>query len=124
MPRFAPADATVHEMHGSRFHSFVSPSRGSSQLCAWRVDVAGGSTGAEHTVSHEEVFLVLSGRASLTLDGERHDLVAGMVAVAPAGSSVRLDNGTREAASLWVTTSAGLTARTPSGDEIVPPWTH
>ena len=39
-------DAEVFETHGVRFSSFVRPSRGSDQLCAWRVDVPAGPGGS------------------------------------------------------------------------------
>ncbi len=124
MPVLPQHAATVHEMHGSRFHAFVSPSLGSSQLCAWRVEVAPGQRGAPHTVTHEEVFLALAGAAALTLDGERHDVRAGDVVLVPAGSTLRLDNPADEPATLWVTTSVGLTAVTEDGQRITPPWTR
>lgn len=48
------ADATVHAMHGSTFTSFVSPSRGSEQLCAWRLEIAPDTEGVEHVVTRRD----------------------------------------------------------------------
>ena len=99
------------------------PSAGSAELCAWRTTVAPGTTGQPHIVNHEEVFLVLAGTPTMTLDGTPTRLAPGSVVFVPAGSSVRLDNDADEEAQLWVTTVVGLTASTPAGDRIVPPWT-
>ncbi|MGF7122056.1 cupin domain-containing protein [Rhodococcus sp. BE178] len=85
----------------------MAPSRGSRQLCAWRTDLAPGSDGAPHTVSHEEVFLVLHGSPTVTLDGRRTPLAAGDVVLVPEAATVQLDNHGDGTASLWVTTSVG-----------------
>ncbi|MGO4203228.1 cupin domain-containing protein [Rhodococcus sp. TAF43] len=102
----------------------MAPSRGSRQLCAWRTDLAPGSDGAPHTVSHEEVFLVLHGSPTVTLDGRRTPLAAGDVVLVPEAATVQLDNHGDGTASLWVTTSVGLTATTADGGIITPPWTR
>lgn len=124
MPVFTIDDARVHQMHGARFDSVVAPSAGSAELCAWRTTVAPGTSGQAHTIDHEEVFLVLTGTPTITLDGTSTPLAPGSVVFAPAGSSVRLDNDAAGEAQLWVTTVVGLTASTPGGDRIVPPWTR
>ena len=124
MPVLKSTDCTPHHMHGSQFSSYVAPSLGSSQLCAWRVEVAPSTTGAAHTVSHEEVFLALTGSPIITLDGHPQPLSPGDVVFIPAGTTLRLDNPSDQAATLWVTTPVGLTARTPEGQTITPPWTQ
>ncbi len=67
MPVVHAADAVIHDMHGSRFTSYAAPSRGSAELCAWRLDVAPGSQGVTHAVSREEILFVLSGTLHVTL---------------------------------------------------------
>ena len=69
MPVVRPADAALFETHGSRFLSFVSPSKGSSQLCAWQLTVPANVRGVTHRPSREEVLLVLAGELQVTLDG-------------------------------------------------------
>jgi quercetin dioxygenase-like cupin family protein len=113
-----------HRMHGAVFHSYVAPSRGSHELCAWKVSVDPGVRGQGHEITREEVFLALTGAPSLTVDDRTTTLAPGDVVLAPAGSTVRLDNDGQEAADLWVTTSVGLTARLADGQEIAPPWTR
>ena len=131
MPVVRASDATVHDMHGARFNSYAAPSRGTGELCAWRTDLPPGSAGVPHTVSQEEIVLVLSGTLHVTLtDG--HDASgdsttamtgqAGDVFVVPAGATVRVGTPDGKAASAWVTTNAGLKATLADGSTITPPW--
>lgn len=109
-------------MHGVRFVSHAASALGSKELCAWRCEVPAGSGGQPHTISREEVFLILSGTLELTIDGASRLLGEGDVAIAPAGSLLAVANPTEEPAGMWVTTSVGLTAILPDGSRISPPW--
>ncbi|MDY6809705.1 MAG: cupin domain-containing protein [Actinomycetota bacterium] len=122
MPVLNAGEREVYEMHGSRFDSYVAPSRGSRELCAWRTTIASGQAGTAHVVDHEEVFLVLEGAPVVALDGHSVAAEPGWVILVPAGSSVRLDNPHTEAAVIWVCTVVGLTATTAAGEAISPPW--
>jgi len=121
MPVVRPADATQFETHGARFSSYAAPSRGSSQLCAWRLDVPAGLEGVTHRPSREEVLLVLDGELRITLDGTQADLRQGDVVLVPVDSELRVDGGPT-GASAWVTTTPGLEAVTADGSRIAPPW--
>ncbi|MGW0037064.1 cupin domain-containing protein [Gordonia sp. NPDC003376] len=111
-----------HRLHGADFDSFVSPSSGSRELCAWRTTIGPGQAGAEHTIDHEEVFLVLAGEPVIRLDGAAATPTSGEVVFAPAGSSVAVDNPGPDPVTMWVTTVVGLTATMAGGDPISPPW--
>jgi len=115
------ADATVFQMHGSRFHSYASPTRGQAQLCAWRLEIEASQPGVAHQVSHEEILLVLSGSAVVTISGDEHTVHPGDVIVFPAKASVQIST-VGEGLTAWVTTSVGLTAVTSDGQVIRPPW--
>lgn len=121
MPVIRPADAMTFETHGSRFLSFVSPSKGSTQLCAWQLTIPAGLRGVAHRPSLEEVLLVLDGELQVTLDGEYAALHRGDAVLVPAGSELRVDAGP-DGASAWVTTTPGLEAVTVDGTRISPPW--
>ena len=124
MPVIHSADAVVHEMHGARFVSYAAPSRGSAELCAWRVELPAGSVGVAHTITREEIFCVLSGTLRVTLDGAPSVVASGDVVVLGAGSTVSLDNPGDSLATGWVTTSVGLQAELGDGTRITPPWTQ
>jgi mannose-6-phosphate isomerase-like protein (cupin superfamily) len=123
MPVIRANDAVEHHVHGGTFSSFVAPSRGSAQLCAWRLIVPGDVQGVAHRPTREEVLLILDGAMSVTLDGETSDLSPGDVAVVPAGSEVCVDTGPT-GATAWVTTTGGLEAVMPDGSRFAPPWAN
>ena len=123
MPVIRSADAVVHDLHGSRFTSFANPAGGSRELCAWRLEVAGGTIGVPHRVTREEVLFVLSGELRVPLDDHPLQLAAaGDAIVVPAGSRFGVDNPSAEPATAWVTTSVGLEAVLADGTWISPPW--
>ena len=115
------ADRTTFETHGSTFHSYVSPSRGSTQLCAWRLEVPAGLRGAAHRPTREEVLLVLEGELTVCVDGNTAVLGPADVAVVPADSELRVDGGP-EGAAVWVSTTPGLEAVLADGSRLAPPW--
>jgi len=121
MPVVRAADAASFEMHGSRFLSYVSPSRGSSQLCAWQLTVPAGLRGVAHKPSREEVLLVLEGELQVTIDGHHSALHRGDAVLVPADCEFRVDAGP-DGACAWVTTTPGLEAVTADGSRIRPPW--
>ncbi|MDA2805659.1 cupin domain-containing protein [Nocardiopsis suaedae] len=122
MPLIRPGDARVHRLHGAEFTGFANSATGAAELRAWQLDVPGGTEGAEHTVTREEVFLILDGEPALTIDGRAERLAPGDVALVPALSRIRLDNPGDAPARMWVTASAGLAAVMADGSLIRPPW--
>lgn len=122
MPVIRPAGAVAFAAHGSRFLASVSPSAsGSSQLCAWRLDVPADLQGTTHRPTREEVLLVLEGELHVTLDGVSSRLRPGDVALVPPDSELRVDAGP-DGASAWVTTTPGLEAVLADGSRFAPPW--
>ena len=110
------------QLHGSTFTSYVAPASGSTELCAWRLDVAPGSIGVPHRVSREEVVLVTAGELEVDIDGSVRSVATGEVVLVPAGVWFAVSGGP-DGASAWVTTSVGLTATLRDGETITPPWT-
>lgn len=123
MPVFRSTDVVRFETHGSVFLSYVAPSRGSRELCAWQLDVPADLQGVAHRPSREEVMLLLDGALSVTIDGVATQLRPGDVALVPANSELRVDSGPA-GASAWVTTTPGLEAVTGDGTRLAPPWAH
>jgi quercetin dioxygenase-like cupin family protein len=116
-----PADAVPFEMHGSRFLSYVSPSKGSSQLCAWQLAVPADLRGVAHRPTKEEILLVLDGELHVTVDGKSSALSRGDAVFVRSGSELLVDAGPT-GATAWVTTTPGLEAVTADGTRISPPW--
>lgn len=121
MPFVRRSDAVSFETHGSRFLSYVSPSKGSTDLCAWQLTIPADLRGVAHRPNREEILLVLDGELRVTLDGRCSALRPGDAVLVPAGSDLRVDAGP-QGASAWVTTTPGLQAVTADGVSISPPW--
>ncbi|MDX3532382.1 cupin domain-containing protein [Streptomyces sp. ID05-39B] len=124
MPFIRSADAVTHEIHGVRFVSYATPRTGSKELAAWRGEIPPGTKAAAHTVSREEIFLVLVGELALTLDGRTERVGAGDTVIINAGSTLSVENPTDHTAITWVTTSVGLTAELADGTVLTPPWAN
>jgi mannose-6-phosphate isomerase-like protein (cupin superfamily) len=122
MPIYRGAEAVEHRLHGSVFRAYASPSNGSRELCAWRVEIAAGVTGVPHRVGRDEVLMISAGELSISLDGVAGRVAAGDVLVVPAGTEFRADNEGSVTVEAWVTTTAGFEATLPDGSTIVPPW--
>ncbi|MEU9667834.1 cupin domain-containing protein [Streptomyces bobili] len=124
MPFIRSSDAVTHEIHGARFVSYATPRTGSKELAAWRGEIPPGTKAPAHTVSREEIFLVLVGELTLTLDGRTERVGAGDTVIINAGSTLSVENPTDHTAITWVTTSLGLTAELADGTVITPPWAN
>ncbi len=115
------ADAVVHEMHGFRFASVATPSRGTRALAVWTVAAPAGSESPCHTMSEEEVLVVQAGRVVAHVGDEHWELRPGDGVVVPAGEPFQLRNPYDEDAALLACTSAGM--RATVGDTVLtPPW--
>ena len=124
MPVIHAAESVVHQMHGTSFTSYASPARGSRELCAWRIEIPGGTEGVPHHVSREEVLCVLSGTLRVTLDGQAEDAAAGDVVLVPAGARFGASNLAAGPATACATTTVGFAGVLPDGSWFTPPWTR
>ncbi|WP_216893780.1 cupin domain-containing protein [Nocardia alni] len=116
------AEAQVHHVHNARFTSYIRPDTGSSELCVWQLEVEPGSEGAGHRVLREEAFVLLDGEVLFTLDGQAHRLEVGDAVLAPAKSTIRLDNPGSRPARLLVSVPVGFSAEMADGTTMTPPW--
>jgi quercetin dioxygenase-like cupin family protein len=107
--------AELHEFGGFAFRPLAVPSRGTSEIALWTVDVPEGGDGTPHSVSKEEVFYVLSG--SVTIQGQTAG--AGDAIVVPPNTELSLTGGP---ARVLVATSVGIKGTLADGQTITPPW--
>lgn len=121
MPVSTLATAETIRFHGLTARPIAVPSRGSTELAVWHLEVAPGQGGEEHAVDREEVFVVRSGRLYGTLGGEPCEAGPGDALIVPPGVPFRLGNDGDESAHVLVCTSAGVTA-TLNGRTVEPPW--
>jgi quercetin dioxygenase-like cupin family protein len=60
--------APTHDLGPTRFTSLATPSRGSSETSVWLVEIQPDTPATPHSLTHEEVFVVLGGEARVRLD--------------------------------------------------------
>ena len=110
------------DLPGVQFTGLAAPSRGSREVCTWRITVAAGLDSPQaHTLDRDEIFMVTSG--ALQLAADTPPVRAGDVAVVPAGMPIQLGNPGAEPAEAYVVIGAGFTATMADGTSVgTPPW--
>ncbi len=100
----------------------AAPSRGAKQTCAWRFTMAPGAPASLHMVDREEIFVLLSGAARVTIDDAEHDLAAGDALVVPPHTSFAVGNPHAEPLEMIAVLPVGGRAIMPGQAPFVPPW--
>jgi len=101
----------------------AAPSRGASETCVWRITIEPGTPATPHAISREEIFVALSGEASIELDGRSQALTPGDALVVPAGETFALSNPGAEPFTALAVVPVGSQAVLPGGERFCPPWT-
>ncbi|MFB7174275.1 cupin domain-containing protein [Streptomyces sp. NPDC056254] len=70
--------------------ALATPSRGSSELSTWHVDMPAGATGPEHSVSREQVWTLTAGSLEVTCGDRTEKVTAGRTLVLPADAPRRI----------------------------------
>jgi mannose-6-phosphate isomerase-like protein (cupin superfamily) len=113
-PRFGEDGVTVTGL--------ASPSRGSATVSAWRVVLAPGAGSPEHTLTSDEAFVALRGRARVELDGAAHDLAAGDCLVVAPERPFTIRNDGPEPFEAVCCMAAGGQAVVAGQGAFAPPW--
>jgi mannose-6-phosphate isomerase-like protein (cupin superfamily) len=116
------AQAPTFELSGVTFTGLAAPSRGSADVCTWRITVAPGlRSDQSHRIDRDEIFMVTAGELRITPDGEL--LRAGDAAVVPAGAPIAVENPADEPAEAYIAIAANFTATMADGTVVgTPPW--
>jgi mannose-6-phosphate isomerase-like protein (cupin superfamily) len=115
-------DAPRFALQGVEFEGIAAPSRGSGDVCTWRITVEPGLRSPEpHTLDSAEVFMVIAG--SIQLSPESDTVGPGDAAIVPAGMPIQLCNPGDIPAEVYVAIRAGFSAKAADGSPIGPlPW--
>ena len=123
MPVIHAPSAPTHELGGTSFTSLATPSRGGTDMTSvWRVAIAPGTTPTPHSLTREEIFVVLRGQAEVTIDDARQTAGAGDTIVVPADVPFVLHNSGTEPLELLCCLPVGGQARLADGTLLTPPW--
>jgi mannose-6-phosphate isomerase-like protein (cupin superfamily) len=122
MPVVATPDTPTHDLGSTRFTSLASPTRGSRETSVWQVEIDAEAEPTPHSVSREEVFVVLSGTASVRIDGVEQTAASGDAIIVPPGVSFELRNGGLPPLRLLCCMPVGGQACIADGPPFTPPW--
>jgi quercetin dioxygenase-like cupin family protein len=121
MTVISSSTAPTFDAGGTFVVGLASPSRGSREIAAWRLRLAPGTASPEHTLTHEEVFVALSGAATATLDGAEHRVAAGDALVVSPGVPFRIATAGAEPFEAVACMRCGGLAQI-GADAFPPPW--
>jgi len=122
MPVIQAPSSPTHDIGDARFTSLATPSRGSIETAAWLVEIDPGAPAAPHSLTREEIFIVLSGAASVRIDGVDTAATTHDAIVIPAGVEFELSNRGQQPVRLLCCFPVGGEARLPDGTMLTPPW--
>jgi mannose-6-phosphate isomerase-like protein (cupin superfamily) len=115
-------DAPRFGQDGVEVTGLASPSRGCDTVSAWRVLLAPGAASPEHTLTSDEAFVALRGRARVELDGASEELRAGDCLVVAPERRFSIRNDGTEPFEAVCCMAAGGQAVVEGEGTFVPPW--
>ncbi len=124
MPVLTAPSTPTHDLGDTTFTSLATPSRGSHDTAVWSVTIDPGKPAVPHSLTREEVFVVLAGTASVRLDGRPGTAATGDAIVVPAGVPFGLANESDQVLRLLCCMPVGGQARLADGTMITPPWSQ
>jgi mannose-6-phosphate isomerase-like protein (cupin superfamily) len=118
----APAEPT-HDLGPSRFTSLATPRRGSAASSVWQVEIDPGTPATPHSMTSEEVFVVLAGSASVRFGDDAGELAGpGDAVVVPPGVRFEIAPAGAEQLRMVCCMPVGGQACTDDGAVFTPPW--
>lgn len=103
--------------------TLAAPSLGSRELSTWRVEMAPGTAGPEHTVDREQIWMLTRGALEITADSGIHTARAGQAVVLPAGTVRQVACAAGEPAEALVVMASDGRAAVPGDPASRPvPW--
>ena len=116
-------EAPVFDAEGTTVTAYAAPSRGSSEMSLWQIELAPGSTSPLHHMDCEEVFLGLQGQAVAAIEETEHLLGPGDCLILPAGTAFTLHvPGDEPFFAMACIPVGGQATLVPEGTTFAPPW--
>ena len=104
--------------------TLASPALGGAAAPVWKVEATPGTAGPVHHIDAEQVWTVLEGAVTVTVEGDTTDLETGDTAVIPADAQRQITPGSKGFTAI-VTGPTGMRAYMPGKEteKMTPPWT-
>jgi quercetin dioxygenase-like cupin family protein len=123
MPVIRHADSRRTTTPNGVMTTHASPTQGGSTLAVWRVEMAAGAAGPQHSFDTEQVWTAVDGGATVELDGEALSVRPGDTVVMPVGVQRRVVADPAAGFAAVVAAPAGARASVPGGGEpVLPAW--
>jgi mannose-6-phosphate isomerase-like protein (cupin superfamily) len=122
MPVLRAPAAPTHDLGAARFTSLVTPTRGAVDTAVWIVEILPDAPPTPHSLTREEVFVVLDGVASVRMAGTTERAMAGDAIVVAAGVEFELANAGDASLRLLCCLPVGGQACLADGSMFTPPW--
>lgn len=119
----APSEPT-HELGSTHFTSLATPTRGTTETAVWKVEIAPGTPATPHSLTREEIFVVLEGVADVVIDGVASTANAGDAIIVPANAPFEVANTGDEPLRLLCCMPVGGQAKLADGVAFTPPWSQ
>lgn len=113
--------APTHDLGATRFTSLATPSLGSSETAVWIVEIDPGTPATPHSLTREEVFVVLEGTAEVTLADDTGRAGVGDAFVVPSDVAFEVSNAGESRLRMLCCLPVGGQARA-DGATFTPPW--
>jgi mannose-6-phosphate isomerase-like protein (cupin superfamily) len=122
MPVIPAPTAPTHDLGSTRFTSLATPTRGSVESSVWQVEIAPGTPATPHSLTQEEVFVVLEGRAAVRLGEQESSAGPGDAIAVPPGVRFEITAAGDEPLRALCCMPVGGQACTDDGAVFTPPW--
>jgi quercetin dioxygenase-like cupin family protein len=119
----APSEWT-HELPEVRFRSLATPTRGTRENSVWRVRFSAGAASAPHSLTREEIFVVLAGELRVEWEDGHQLAREGDAIVVPAEVTFTARAIGEAPVEMLCCFPVGGRARLASGELITPPWSQ
>ena len=122
MPHITAETAPKFQLHGAEFVGLASPSRGATENAVWMVTLHADNAPVAHSLSREETFVCIAGRAFVRVGDDTHELTAGGAVVVPAETELEIRNPDAAPFRAVAVLPVGGQARIAGQAAFVPPW--
>lgn len=109
------ADIPGIETPNATMRTLASPSRNRSALAVWQATLQPGASGPEHRMDADQVYLVLAGSLTITVDGTAQSAGVSDSVFVPGNALRQIANEGEIPLSIVVSMPAGAQVSTPSG---------